>query len=218
MPRCLVRTSVSWKPTVNTGFSELIGSWKIIEMSAPRSFCNSPDVSARRLRPPYRIWLPGGTVAFSLGSRPRIARAVTDLPLPDSPTSATVLFAGMSKLMPLTACVTVVLSRRKSTFRSRIPIRTSAPLTGGCRSSAAPSLHRIDLAFAEKRHVVRSVQMLPPVLDAPAKRARRVQSLHQRFVDFGTGLAVLMKEPQRLLAGPLLVHLRRRLDEIALDV
>ncbi len=27
----------SWKPTVNTGFSEVIGSWKIIEMSAPRN-------------------------------------------------------------------------------------------------------------------------------------------------------------------------------------
>src|SRR2546425_4964222 len=45
------------------------------------------------------IWLPGGTVEFSLGSRPRIASAVTDLPLPDSPTSATVLLTGMSKLM-----------------------------------------------------------------------------------------------------------------------
>ena len=92
-----------WKPIVNTGFRELIGSWKIIEISAPRSFCSSPGARARRLRPPYRIWLPGGTVEFSLGSRPRIARAVTDLPLPDSPTSATVLFTGMSRLMPLTA-------------------------------------------------------------------------------------------------------------------
>src|SRR6266705_3542418 len=32
-----------------------------------------------------------------------------------------------------------------------------------------PSLHRIDLALAEKRHIVRGVQMLPRVLDAPAE-------------------------------------------------
>ena len=25
-----------WKPTVNTGFSAVIGSWKIIAISAPR--------------------------------------------------------------------------------------------------------------------------------------------------------------------------------------
>ena len=36
-PMCMRSTSSSWKPTVNTGFSDVIGSWKIIEMSAPRS-------------------------------------------------------------------------------------------------------------------------------------------------------------------------------------
>ena len=41
MPMCMRSTSVSWKPTVNTGFSEVIGSWKIIEMSAPRILRNS---------------------------------------------------------------------------------------------------------------------------------------------------------------------------------
>src|SRR5467141_1548476 len=297
MPRCLVRTSVSWKPTVNTGFNELIGSWKIIEISAPRNFCNSPGVRARRLRPPYSIWLPGGTVAFSLGSRPRIARAVTDLPLPDSPTSATVLFAGMSKLMPLTAWEIVVLSRRKSTFRSRIPIRTPALFTEGCRSIASlsgdllekrlgrriaaeklahhfrggplpavgedqlaeapadrgiheilsvsgqhierenlrphvavvagavaaddvlesarelgagdvsggrlafhsdPHLHRVDLAFAEKRHVVRRVEVLPPVLDAAAEGMRGAQALHQRVIDLRTAFAMPADQAQRL--------------------
>ena len=36
-PRCRRNTSVNWKPTVNTGFNDVIGSWKIIEISAPRS-------------------------------------------------------------------------------------------------------------------------------------------------------------------------------------
>src|SRR5713101_3947661 len=318
MPRCFLKTSMSWKPTVNTGFNELIGSWKIIEISAPRNFCNSPGASARRLRPPYRIWLLGGTIEFSLGSRPRIARAVTDLPLPDSPTSATVLFTGMSKLMPLTAWEMVVLSRRKSTFRSRIPIRMSELFTEGCRSIASlsgdllekrlgrriaaqklphhfrggllpavgenqlaetppdggihkvlsvhgqhverkdlrphvaivagtvaadevpecagklrvgnvacwcfafhpdPSLHRIDLAFAEKRHVVRGVQMLPGVLDAPAERARRVQPFDQRVIDLRASGAIAADQPQRFLfSSPLFVHLRRCLDKIDFDI
>ena len=112
MPMCSRSTSVSWKPTVNTGFSDVIGSWKIIEMSAPR---RSPQLARRtgstRLRPPNRIWLAGSTIEFSGGSRPRIASEVTDLPLPDSPTSATVEFLGMSKEMPLTASNVVVAGR-----------------------------------------------------------------------------------------------------------
>ena len=44
--------------------------------------------------------------------------AVTLLPLPDSPTSATVLLAGMSKLTPFTACAVWVLLMRKETLRS----------------------------------------------------------------------------------------------------
>src|SRR5664279_2557726 len=65
------------------------------------------------------ISLPGSTVAFSFGNRPRIDNEVTDLPLPDSPTSATVLFCGMSKLIPFTASNVVCLSSRKLTRRLR---------------------------------------------------------------------------------------------------
>ena len=88
---------------MNTGFSDVIGSWKIIEISAPRSRRSSPGESSTMLRPPNRMPLAGSTIEFSGGSRPRMASAVTDLPLPDSPTSATVAFLGMSKEMPLTA-------------------------------------------------------------------------------------------------------------------
>src|SRR5215472_2726423 len=71
------------------------------------------------------ISLPGRTVAFSLGRSPSIDSEVTDLPLPDSPTSATVAFLGMSKLMPLTASNIVSLSRRKLTRRLRTESRVS---------------------------------------------------------------------------------------------
>ena len=52
MPMWRRNTSSSCQPTVNTGFSDVIGSWKIIEMSAPRSLRSSPIGSVTRLRPP----------------------------------------------------------------------------------------------------------------------------------------------------------------------
>src|SRR5438477_6769359 len=65
------------------------------------------------------ISLPAVMAEFSLGSSPSIDSEVTDLPLPDSPTRATVAFLGMSKLMPFTASKLVFLSRRKLTRRLR---------------------------------------------------------------------------------------------------
>src|SRR5438309_9641027 len=82
-----------------------------------------------------------------------------------------------------------------------------------------PSLHGIDRALTEKRHVVRRVQVLPPVLDAPAERVRGAQPLDQRLVDLGTSAAMPADPPQGLpFSPPLLEHLRTRLDELALDV
>ncbi len=51
-PRCRRSTSTIWKPTVNTGLSDVIGSWKIIEISLPRSARSSDAGSPTRLRPP----------------------------------------------------------------------------------------------------------------------------------------------------------------------
>jgi hypothetical protein len=56
-------------------------------------------------------------MAFS-GSRRTMLMALTLLPLPDSPTRATVLLAGISKLTPLTASTVSVLLMRKDTRRS----------------------------------------------------------------------------------------------------
>ena len=91
---CRRSTSAIWSPTVNTGFSEVIGSWKIIEMSVPRSCAQlapgEPRAGCARRRGSRCRRRP---IAFSGGSSPRIASEVTDLPLPDSPTSATVRVA-----------------------------------------------------------------------------------------------------------------------------
>jgi hypothetical protein len=90
-PWCSRSDSTIWSPTVNTGFSEVMGSWKIMAMSLPR-ICRirdsvacarssiSPSAPRNRMREPSWI-LPGG-VGIS-----RITESeVTDLPLPDSPT------------------------------------------------------------------------------------------------------------------------------------
>ena len=112
-PRCWRSTSATWKPTLNTGFRELIGSWKIIEISAPRSARSSrAGVCSRSL--PLKIIRPRA-LAFP-GNKPRMESAVTDLPLPDSPTSATVLCSGISKLTPFTAGTVPKFTRRSRTL------------------------------------------------------------------------------------------------------
>ncbi len=105
---------------MNTGFSEVIGSWNTQAISLPRSACNSASEAFSRSRPSYSM--TPERCALS-GSRLRIDIAVTLLPEPDSPTSATVVCSGMSKLTPLTAGTSVIAPRspkRKATFRSRM--------------------------------------------------------------------------------------------------
>src|SRR5437867_5340605 len=53
-----------------------------------------------------------------------------------------------------------------------------------------PLLHRIDLALAEKRHVVRRIEVLPSVLDAAAEGMGGAQPLDQRLIDFRTSAAI----------------------------
>ena len=49
--------SMIWSPIVNTGFSEVIGSWKIIAMSLPRiaRICSS-DAAVRSTSWPALFW------------------------------------------------------------------------------------------------------------------------------------------------------------------
>ena len=127
MPRCFVSGSHTCWPTVKTGLSELIGSWNTQAISRPRRPCRSSSEAASMSRP----WNVTEPVRSALsGSRLRIDIAVTLLPEPDSPTSATVVFSGTSKLTPLTASTrwTTPPSRpvRNATCRSRMPSSSGA--------------------------------------------------------------------------------------------
>ncbi len=83
--KCCRRTSTIWNPTVRTGFSAVIGSWKITPTSTPRTSesrpCDRP-ISSR----PRSFALP--LARPFLGRRPMIAIDDCVLPDPDSPTIA----------------------------------------------------------------------------------------------------------------------------------
>jgi hypothetical protein len=97
--------SLSWRPMVYTGFSDVMGSWKIIAMSLPRTCCMSRSLILRSDLPRYStsppMIFPGG-----MSTRPMMVREVTDLPEPDSPTTPRV--SPLSRLYdtPLTALTT----------------------------------------------------------------------------------------------------------------
>ena len=95
-------TSTICSPMVNAGLSEVIGSWKIIEMRLPRSSRIAWTGSASRSRPSNRI-SPPSTRPGGCGTNPMIESAVTLLPQPDSPTMPSVRPARTAKLTPSTA-------------------------------------------------------------------------------------------------------------------
>lgn len=119
MPMCSRSTSPIWAPTVNTGFSEDIGSWKIIAISLPhmaRRWAAGRCSTSR----PSNSTLPWRSIRVVCGgSKPMTASELTDLPLPDSPTRATVRLCGTSKEMPFTASSVFFLSMRKRMRRLR---------------------------------------------------------------------------------------------------
>src|SRR6185437_854492 len=100
-------------------------------------------------------------IEFSGGRRPSIASDVTDLPEPDSPTSATVLSRGMSNEMPLTASKVVLRSRRNETRRLRTLISGSlidgpavlmnAPCSSNAYASLEFRIERIAQRVGEER-------------------------------------------------------------------
>src|SRR4029453_9517937 len=88
MPLCSSRISPICASIVCSGLSEVIGSWKMIEMFVPRISPLPLSAAVNSSRPRKRIW-PEGCEALGYGSNFRIDSALTDFPEPDSPTSAT---------------------------------------------------------------------------------------------------------------------------------
>jgi len=131
MDSCARMVSMIWSPMRNTGFSEVIGSWKIMPMDGPRSVRNSFFDIPTSSRPSKRIEpdaiRPGGS-----GNRPRMDSAVTLLPEPLSPTMPSTSPGATSKLTPSTAGNTpesvrkVVVSPRTERMGSRISLAQSS--------------------------------------------------------------------------------------------
>ena len=116
-PRCSTSGSPTCTPRVREGFSEVIGSWKIIAMRLPRIACISASVAWHRSRP-SKTTLPPVISPGGRGISRSIDSAVTDLPEPDSPTMASVSPAATSKDTSSTA-VTQPASVRKRVVRLR---------------------------------------------------------------------------------------------------
>jgi hypothetical protein len=112
---CIRTASVICAPTRIVGFSDRVGSWKTIAIEVPRCarICRSEMPTSSS--PSNRI--DPLTVADP-GSSPITARALTVLPEPDSPITATVRARRTSHERPSTAR-TRPPPTRKSTRRSR---------------------------------------------------------------------------------------------------
>ena len=92
-PWCRRSASAIWLPAVKLGFSEVIGSWKIMATSAPRTRSVASDAATRSSTSPLRrrSSMPPLTMRPPPYSTSRISASdVTDLPEPDSPTMASV--------------------------------------------------------------------------------------------------------------------------------
>ena len=104
-PSWVPNASTTWLPTVNTGFSEVWGSWKIMAIFLPRTCRISSSDSLVRSSPSSST-SPETIRAAGLGMMRSRERAVMVLPQPDSPTMPRVSPSRNWKLTPSTALVT----------------------------------------------------------------------------------------------------------------
>ena len=141
-PKCVWSASRICRPIVSTGFSAVIGSWKIIAISRPRTTRSSRSLIWSRSRP-SNCAVPPATRPGT-GQEPEQREAVTLLPQPDSPTIPSVSPGAMSNEIPLTASIVprrVQNSTRRS--RDREQRRQARPRSFGSSSSRRPSPIRL---------------------------------------------------------------------------
>ncbi len=128
-----------------TGFSAVIGSWKIIDMRVQRSSRSRSSLAARMFSPSSRI---SPELGFSaLARRPMTVKAITDLPEPDSPTRQTIspgltvkltLSTANSRSAPLGSVTERLRTSRTGFFASLISHHTFL-LIFGSSVSRSPS-------------------------------------------------------------------------------
>src|SRR5688572_5948686 len=166
-------TSTIWSPMVNAGFSDVIGSWKIIEMRSPRRSRIASAGSSRRLRPSKLIsppaMRPGGC-----GISPMIDSAVTLLPQPDSPTMPSVRPDSTLKLTSSTA-----RSSAPSTRKLVRRLRTSSNAVMRDRSRDARPCR---LVARDRRLHFRTIGDPPRPCLAGQAREHRLVALEALFV------------------------------------
>ena len=99
-PRCCRSVSPTCNPTVRAGLREVCGSWNIMEICPPRisRICRFDSASRS---PPLNRMAPLTMADF--GNKRVKLSAVTDLPLPDSPSRARVSPSSIRKSTPSTA-------------------------------------------------------------------------------------------------------------------
>src|SRR5437588_5125100 len=136
MPRCRRSVSVIWVPIVSVGFRDVIGSWKIIPISCPRTSSSCDPFSFNRSRP-WKTALPSTTRPGGSMS-PMIDSIETDLPQPDSPTMPSIVPRSTVKETPSTARTSPsrVLKNVCRLFTASRGIRT--PSAASSRARAAP--------------------------------------------------------------------------------
>src|SRR5436190_5679604 len=139
---CVLIASPSWLPTVSTGLSDVIGSWKTIATSLPRTRRSSFFFSFSRSRP-LNIAVPRTIRPGGVGIRPSSASVETLLPEPDSPTIPSVSPGKRSYETPSTAW-TMPSSVLNSTTRSLIE------RTGSGTHSPLGRVERIAEAVADE--------------------------------------------------------------------
>ena len=101
---CARIASIIWVSMRRTGFSVIIGSWKIMAMRDPRSRASAGSPAATRSWPSKTmrpaVMRPGSSI------RPMMEKPVTDLPDPDSPTRPRISPRRRARSMPSTARTT----------------------------------------------------------------------------------------------------------------
>src|SRR5215203_6033328 len=182
MPRCFFRLSVIWRPTLIVGSSEVMGSWKTIAIFDPRIPCIRFSESSRRSCPSKRT-SPPLTMLFASGSSRMMLFAVTLLPLPDSPTMASVSPRLRSKVTPRTACTSPAEvpkeMRRSSTLRTASPFTVATLLPHPRVECIAQTVSKEPEADGdrdqhhgrENEHVRIEPHLIGPVVDQGPKRS-----------------------------------------------
>src|ERR1700682_1141252 len=192
--RCKATASAIWAPTVCTGLSEVIGSWKIMAISAPRRARISSVSSLTRSLPSKRMRPAAISPGCSI-SRMMLS-AVTLLPHPDSPTRPMIWPGWIANDTPSTARASPARVRkwvaRSSTRSNADPPPRPSPARGEGDSEgeggSAVADTRIQEGVRDVHHDVRRDDQ---------ERAKEHGAHHERNVQGEDGIDRLLAD-----AGP----------------